>query len=63
MPLDGVGVQRRKSVELPPPALVRDLRGIVDREKEVSVLLIIMAVPTAPMRKEAAKIKHRKIYS
>ena len=33
---------------------VRDLRGVVDREKAAIGLLIAMEPPTAPMRKEAA---------
>ena len=36
------------------PAHVRDLRGVVDREKAAMGLLITMEDPTAPMRKEAA---------
>ena len=36
------------------PAHVRDLRGVVDREKTAIGLLITMEDPTAPMRKEAA---------
>ena len=36
------------------PAHVRDLRGVVDREKAAIGLLITMEAPTAPMRKEAA---------
>ena len=36
------------------PAHVRDLRGVVDREKAAIGLLITMEDPTAPMRKEAA---------
>jgi site-specific DNA-methyltransferase (adenine-specific) len=36
------------------PAHVRDLRGVVDREKGAIGLLITMEAPTAPMRKEAA---------
>ena len=36
------------------PAHVRDLRGVVDREKAAIGLLITMEEPTAPMRKEAA---------
>ena len=33
---------------------VRDLRGVVDREKAAIGVLIAMEEPTAPMRKEAA---------
>ncbi|MBU4273173.1 MAG: site-specific DNA-methyltransferase, partial [Planctomycetes bacterium] len=36
------------------PAHVRDLRGVVDREKAAIGLLISMEDPTAPMRTEAA---------
>ncbi len=36
------------------PAHVRDLRGVVDREKAAIGLLITMEDPTAPMRKESA---------
>ena len=36
------------------PAHVRDLRGVVDREKAAIGVLITMDDPTAPMRKEAA---------
>jgi hypothetical protein len=36
------------------PTHVRDLRGVVDREKAAMGLLITMEAPTAPMRKEAA---------
>ena len=36
------------------PAHVRDLCGVVDREKAAMGLLITMEGPTAPMRKEAA---------
>jgi len=36
------------------PAHIRDLRGVVDREKAAMGLLITMEEPTAPMRKEAA---------
>jgi DNA modification methylase len=36
------------------PAHVRDLHGVVDREKAAIGLLITMEDPTAPMRKEAA---------
>ena len=36
------------------PAHIRDLRGVVDREKAAMGLLITMEDPTAPMRKEAA---------
>jgi hypothetical protein len=36
------------------PAHVRDLRGVVDREKADIGLLITMEDPTAPMRREAA---------
>jgi hypothetical protein len=36
------------------PAHVRDLHGVVDREKAAMGLLITMEEPTAPMRKEAA---------
>ncbi len=36
------------------PAHIRDLRGVVDREKAAIGLLIAMEAPTAPMRKEAA---------
>jgi hypothetical protein len=36
------------------PAHVRDLRGVVEREKAAIGLLITMEDPTAPMRKEAA---------
>jgi site-specific DNA-methyltransferase (adenine-specific) len=36
------------------PPHVRDLRGVVDREKAAIGLLITMEAPTAPMRKEAA---------
>jgi hypothetical protein len=36
------------------PAHVRDLRGVVEREKAAIGLLLTMEDPTAPMRKEAA---------
>ena len=36
------------------PAHIRDLRGVVEREKAAIGLLITMENPTAPMRKEAA---------
>jgi len=36
------------------PTHIRDLRGVVDREKAAIGLLITMEAPTAPMRKEAA---------
>jgi len=36
------------------PAHVRDLRGVVEREKAAIGVLITMEDPTAPMRKEAA---------
>lgn len=35
-------------------AHVRDLRGVVDREKAEMGVLLCMVEPTAPMRKEAA---------
>ena len=36
------------------PAHIRDLRGVIEREKAAIGLLITMKKPTAPMRKEAA---------